>query len=248
MQNLESNVMRQPMRALTSQKSEEWYTPKEIIERVRTVLGDITLDPASDAIPQAWIRAEHYFTQADDGLSKPWFGNVFLNPPYCGNAAKWAAKMIDEYRSGRVASAIMLINSQHGYKWYEDLWATFPVCCLRNRLRFIKPNGETGGQSKQAQTLVYLGQDVEGFAGEFADIGRILLPVGAITEVKTAIALRCDFCGDTDLELDEVRVTEEKGIICDRCFFHIGSPELSQADIDAMKPEWEAMRKIQFPF
>jgi hypothetical protein len=168
--------MSQPMQVLVSRNSEEWYTPAEIIERVRTALGSITLDPASDPIPQAWVQAEHYFTLADDGLSKPWFGRVFLNPPYNGSSGRWAAKLIDEYRAGRVEQAIMLINSAHGYRWYENLWTSFPVCCLRDRLRFIKPNGETGGQAKKAQTLVYFGRDFERFARIFEDLGRILFP------------------------------------------------------------------------
>src|SRR5262249_46028683 len=72
--------------------------------------------------------------------------------------------------------------------------------------------------------------------------------VADMEKEKRDIALRCDFCSDRDLQPDEVRVTEEKGIICDRCFFRIGDPGQSQSDIDAMMPEWEAMRKIQFPF
>jgi phage N-6-adenine-methyltransferase len=170
--------MSQPMQVLVSRNTEEWYTPKEIVERVRSVLGSITLDPASDPLPQSWICAERYFSQADDGLSKTWSGRVFLNPPYNGSSGRWAAKLIDEYRAGRVEQAIMLINSAHGYKWYEDLWTSFPVCCLRDRLRFIKPTGETGGQAKKAQTLVYLGRKVARFARGFEDLGRILFPEG----------------------------------------------------------------------
>lgn len=168
--------MSQPMQVLVSRNTEEWYTPREIIERVRNVLGSITLDPASDPIPQAWIRAEHYFTQADDGLSKPWFGCVFLNPPYNGSSAAWAAKLIGEYRAGRIEQAIMLVNSAQGYKWYEDLWTAFPVCCLRERLRFIKPTGEAVGQAKKGQTLVYFGRDIERFGRGFEELGRIIYP------------------------------------------------------------------------
>jgi hypothetical protein len=161
--------MSQPMQVLVSRNTNEWYTPPAIIERVRTVLGSITLDPASDPVPQSWIQATHYFTQDDDGLSKTWFGRVFLNPPYNGSSAKWAAKLIEEYRSGRVEQAIMLVNSAHGCKWYEALWTSFPVCCLRDRLRFIKPNGEAGGQAKK-------GPRGERFASGFEDVGRILFP------------------------------------------------------------------------
>jgi phage N-6-adenine-methyltransferase len=168
--------MSQPMQVLVSRNTEEWYTPPAIIDRVRRVLGSITLDPATDPIPQSWIRAERYFTQADDGLSKAWFGRVFLNPPYNGSSGRWAAKLISEYEAGRVEQAIMLINSAHGYAWFEKLWTAYPVCCLRDRLRFIKPTGETGGQAKKAQTLVYFGSNVNLFRSAFSDVGRILLP------------------------------------------------------------------------
>ena len=168
--------MSQPMRVLTSSKSNEWYTPAEIVERVRAVLGEITLDPASDPVPQAWIRAKHYFTQGDDGLSKTWSGRVFLNPPYNESSARWAAKLIEEYRAGRVEQAIMLVNSTQGYVWFEKLWRAYPVCSLTERLRFIKPNGEAGGQAKKGQTLVYFGRDVGRFAQAFEDLGRILFP------------------------------------------------------------------------
>jgi hypothetical protein len=178
--------MSQPMQVLVLRNTEEWYTPPAIVERVRAVLGSITLDPASDPIPQAWIRAERYFTQADEGLSKEWAGRVFLNPPYNGSSAEWAAKLIVEYGAGRVEQAVMLVNSAHGYKWYESLWTSFPVCCLRDRLRFIKPNGEPGGQAKKGQTLIYFGRDVERFARVFEDLGRILFPENKERRVRAS--------------------------------------------------------------
>lgn len=45
------------------------------------MLGRIDLDPASCALANSRIRAARYYTAADNGLSKPWHGNVFLNPP-----------------------------------------------------------------------------------------------------------------------------------------------------------------------
>lgn len=169
--------MSQPMQVVTSSKTNEWYTPKEIIERVRTVLGSITLDPASHPIPQAWIQAEHYFTRADDGLSKPWFGRVFLNPPYGrGNAGRWAAKLIGEYRTGRVEQAILLVNTMLGYKWYADIWRSYPICITDERLRFIPPDGVIDGEAKQATTFFYFGRDASAFARAFEDVGRILFP------------------------------------------------------------------------
>jgi DNA N-6-adenine-methyltransferase (Dam) len=60
----------------------EWFTPIEYVDRVRDVLGEIDLDPASHALAQKIIRAARFFTREDDGLTKDWSGRVWLNPPY----------------------------------------------------------------------------------------------------------------------------------------------------------------------
>ncbi len=49
--------MSQPMSILTSQGTIEWYTPPDIIERARALLGAIDLDPASSDTAQHWIQA-----------------------------------------------------------------------------------------------------------------------------------------------------------------------------------------------
>jgi DNA N-6-adenine-methyltransferase (Dam) len=170
-----STKMSQPMSVITSSESNEWYTPSDLVERIRKTLGVISLDPASHPVPQAWIRAEHYFTKADDGLSRPWHGHVFLNPPYGRSASKWAAKLIKEYESKRVKQAILLIGAKQGYVWFEKIWRAYPVCSLEKRVRFVNQEGEQNGQAKLATTLVYFGQDVERFRETFSDIGRVIL-------------------------------------------------------------------------
>src|SRR6266496_5442474 len=47
---------------------DEWYTPPEIIELVRTVLGEIDLDPASCIEAQRTVMAKRFYTKHNDGL------------------------------------------------------------------------------------------------------------------------------------------------------------------------------------
>ena len=60
----------------------EWYTPPAVIKAVRTVLGEIDLDPASTAEANHIVGAKNFFTKDDDGLKHDWLGKIFCNPPY----------------------------------------------------------------------------------------------------------------------------------------------------------------------
>lgn len=172
--------MNQAMQVLTSHATEEWYTPALYVDMAREVLGKIDLDPASNHTAQKWIQAERYYTEVDNGLAQPWCGKVWLNPPYGktngkSNQEVWSKKLEREYFRD-VTEAILLVNSTHGYKWYEELWLRWPVCCVRERIRFIKPDGTQGDQAKRGQTFVYFGNNYRQFIDVFAPIGRIVLP------------------------------------------------------------------------
>ena len=171
----------QAMRVLTSHASAEWYTPPHYVNLAREVLGGIDLDPASSPTAQTWIQAARYFTEADDGLSHEYHGRVWLNPPYGVERGKsrqalWAEKLEAEYLAGRVAAAVLLVNSTHGYSWYERLWSRWPVCLAQHRICFLRPDGTSGGPAKRGQTFVYFGPNVARFMSVFGCVGRVLRP------------------------------------------------------------------------
>ncbi|MBV7328403.1 hypothetical protein KFU94_09110 [Chloroflexi bacterium TSY] len=60
----------------------EYYTPAEIVDAARSVMGGIDLDPASSAAANERVQALHFFNKADNGLSQRWFGRVWLNHPF----------------------------------------------------------------------------------------------------------------------------------------------------------------------
>ncbi len=75
--------------------SDAWYTPEWIFDGLGV---EFDLDVASPAEPTSWLPAKHRYTVADDGLTQPWFGLVWCNPPYSAPTAwcrKWA-----EHESG----------------------------------------------------------------------------------------------------------------------------------------------------
>ncbi len=69
------------MNPLHSNRSAEWWTPRDYADAAHEVMGGIDLDPFSCAEANQVIRALLYFDKSDDGLAHPWSGNVFVNPP-----------------------------------------------------------------------------------------------------------------------------------------------------------------------
>ncbi len=52
--------------------------------------------------------AERYFTKADNGLVRPWFGRVFVNPPF-SDIEPWVAKAWREMESAPGPSVIAML-------------------------------------------------------------------------------------------------------------------------------------------
>jgi hypothetical protein len=59
----------------------EQYTPVDVVELGRETLGAIDTDPASCEFAQRVVRATTWYGEADDGLSRQWIGNTWVNPP-----------------------------------------------------------------------------------------------------------------------------------------------------------------------
>lgn len=165
----------EPVRA--SSESAEWYTPPEYLEAVREVLGSIDLDPASNERANQTVRAKKFFTIEDDGLSKKWHGNVFMNPPYgqlddgSSLAAAFCEKAVMEYEAAHVKAAIILVNSMHSQRWQAPLYA-HPICFVNHRIKFIFGDGMAENKSPTFQNMfVYLGTDDQRFADVFDQFG-----------------------------------------------------------------------------
>lgn len=158
--------MKQSMAVLTSNASDEWYTPPWLIEAARTVLGTIDLDPASNSVAQAYIRATTYYWE--NGLALPWLGNVWLNSPF-SDTKSWVKK----FMTADITAGICLTNSAPGYNWWEEAVDGMPAVMLRKRVRFLYgPELLDRGQAKKGQTVFYRGPNPDRFYNMFDSIGR----------------------------------------------------------------------------
>ena len=93
-------------------KSNDHYTPQHYVDAAREVMGGIDLDPASREEANAIVRATQYYDEDDDGIAKPWAGNVWLNPPYGRRSGDFVDKLQIELDRQNVPQAIVLVNAQ----------------------------------------------------------------------------------------------------------------------------------------
>lgn len=103
---------------------DRWCTPPWVIELVRAALGDIDLDPASNARAQSVVDAHDWYSLdvGRDGLVMPWAGRVWCNPPYSrGLIELFADRIVEEWGRGEIDAMLVLVNSATSTKWWHQL-------------------------------------------------------------------------------------------------------------------------------
>jgi phage N-6-adenine-methyltransferase len=153
---------------------DEWYTPSEYVETVREVFGGvIDLDPASCGQAQQTVQASRYFTKDDDGLKQPWFGRVFLNPPY-SNPVPFVDRLIQHHECGDVPEAILLENTDSSARWFHKaLRACSALCFPSSRIKFR--HGLEECSPRYSSLFFYFGDDVERFRRRFTSVGTVVI-------------------------------------------------------------------------
>jgi hypothetical protein len=155
---------------------EEWYTPKEYMEKVRLVLETIDLDPASSDFANETVKAKIFYTKITNGLDKKWVGKVYMYPPYSKEIEAFIDKLCEEIESGNVNEAIILTNNSTDTEWFRKLIMMAKLVCFTDgRVKFHhcekKPNITHG------QVFFYIGENEEGFIKHFSDVGFFMKKV-----------------------------------------------------------------------
>lgn len=134
----------QPMPA-TTPETERWLTPLSLI----SALGEFDLDPAG---APGWPTARHVYTpeQHGDGLSLPWSGRVWLNPPYGATMGAWLERLARHGHGTALVFARTDTASFHEYVWPHATALLF----LRGRLTFLRPDGSEPGANAGAPSVL----------------------------------------------------------------------------------------------
>jgi phage N-6-adenine-methyltransferase len=152
---------------------DEWYTPARYIKAVHAVMGGIDLDPASSPEANEVVRAAQYFTAADNGLSLPWGGRVFLNPPY-SLLGPFCDKLSMHYHAGEVIEACALTSNATETGWFQDLAENASAICFpRGRISFRHHDKMRTPTGWQGQAVFYLGLNPTLFQETLGCFGKI---------------------------------------------------------------------------
>ena len=153
----------------------EWYSPPEIVDAAKLVMGGIDLDPATSFEANQTVGATAYYTKSDDGLSLPWRGRVWLNPPYGTLAPKFFVKLCEEYEAERVTMACLLLGVHHlTTRWFQRVEGFAAILCLpAGRLKF-SGRLANGNEPMHGSAILGVGVNPDYFRQAFGEVGIIL--------------------------------------------------------------------------
>ena len=108
-----------------------WATRKEDFDLLDEEFGfDIDVCAvASNA------KCERYFSPQDDGLSQPWTGVCWMNPPYGRTIGLWVAKAYAESRRGATVVCLVPARTDTAW-WHEYVMEASEIRLVRGRLKF----------------------------------------------------------------------------------------------------------------
>lgn len=121
---------------LFTSTSDEWATPQDFFDQLDHEFG-FTLDPCATT---SNAKCRRFFTRAEDGLSQPWSGVVFMNPPYGRVIGEWVHKAFAESRDGSTVVSLIPSRTDTAY-WHRWVMRAAEIRFVRGRLKFGSGRG-----------------------------------------------------------------------------------------------------------
>lgn len=161
-------------------KSVEWYTPAWVFEELGL---EFDLDPASPHDHETHVPASAKYTIFDDGLSKPWTGRVWLNPPYGRTTGFWMSRMASHN------NGIALVFSRTDAAWFqESMRRCTLVLFVAGRIKFVPghENKHKVGGAGAGTAMFAFGHECALALTNLADKG-VLVPGGEASVIRPGV-------------------------------------------------------------
>lgn len=114
-----------------SSKTDLWATPQDFFDKLDAEFH-FNLDVC--ALPEN-AKCAAFYPPEMDGLSQPWYGNCWCNPPYGRQVGRWVAKAAQSAAEG--ATVVMLLPARTDTAWFHDyIYGRAEVRFVRGRLKF----------------------------------------------------------------------------------------------------------------
>lgn len=159
----------------------DYYTPREYADAIRvTYGGPPDLDPATckqangeDAYGRG-IHARLIYDQLDDGLTRPWFGKVWLNPPF-GQWELWVPKITAELNLGYMTDLMVYCTIS---TLTNKTLTPLKKRCAALMISHGRPNcwGPRSGAAPDGVAILYFGLWPERFCECWSHLGQVFRP------------------------------------------------------------------------
>lgn len=114
-----------------SSKTDLWETPQELFDELNYEFH-FTLDVC--ALPEN-AKCSVYYTPQQNGLSKPWNGVIWCNPPYGKGVGEWVRKALSTSVGG--ATVVMLLPARTDTRWFHEyIYGKAEIRFIKGRLKF----------------------------------------------------------------------------------------------------------------
>ena len=124
-----------------SSATDNWSTPQDFFDKLNDEFH-FTLDVCADENNH---KCEHYYTKEIDGLSRPWIGTVWCNPPYGRKIGEWVRRAHFSSHIGS-ATVVMLLPARTDTRWFHE----YIYNKSNTEIRFIKGRLKFGGCKNSA--------------------------------------------------------------------------------------------------
>jgi len=155
-------------------KSVDWFTPPEILEPTRELMGGIWLDPCTTDDNPA--RATCWYTKKEDGLFGHWMHGTFVNPPYGKELYKWIEKTVLE--AADRLQIVLLVSASS--RWDQERWQKIfspnltAMCMPLGRVKFLSANGVQMKSPPYPSLLFFYNIDASDVYEHFGKLGKVV--------------------------------------------------------------------------